>query len=436
MSAYPYEAELPRSWRSVVPTALRTGAPSPSQQGNDLWHWRHPCLGLKLSALLPAQPIMRIWHSLFALLLALTAHTAMAQRAPLHQSFDLRVPWMPEPVVVAGKPSLVYELHLTSYARDPLTLRRIEVIGDQQQALLDLSGDALADALGRADRAKGDDRLCVASGMHVVAYLSVPLASVDIAHLKHRVTYEDAAAGELSIEGAALASRPPASKQLGPPLRGGPWVAIYDAGWERGHRRVIYATEGRAVLPGRFAIDWIRVGSQGGFARGDGALPAQWFGYGADVVAVMDATVAFVGDGVAEPASLKEGAARKVPLEDAAGNYVALDLGDGRYAFYEHLKPASITVKPGQHVRQGEVIGKLGFTGESTGPHLHFHVSDANLPLNAQGLPYALSSFRVIGAYASVEDFAKGHAWSRTAASIAGEGFPAPLSVVNFSDGN
>src|SRR3546814_3208759 len=77
-------------------------------------------------------------------------------------------------------------------------------------------------------------------------------------------------------------------------------------------------------------------------------------------------------------------------LGDATGNYVALDLGDGRHAFYEHLKPGSIRVVPGQRVRRGEVIAELGFTGDSTGPHLHFHVADAPSPLGAEGLPFEI----------------------------------------------
>jgi hypothetical protein len=212
-------------------------------------------------------------------------------------------------------------------------------------------------------------------------------------------------------------------------------VAIYDASWERGHRRVLYTVNGAVHVPGRFAIDWIRVGPHGGFARGDGKRPSQWFGYGADVLAVMDAVVSSTGEGIAEPGSLAEGAARKVPLEDAAGNYVALDLGDGRYAFYEHLKPGSITVKPGQRVRLGEAIGKLGFTGESTGPHLHFHVSDTNAPLPAEGLPYGLDHVRVMGSYTSIEVFGQGKPWQALpVADVQHDEFPAPLSVVNFDE--
>ncbi|WP_052949913.1 M23 family metallopeptidase [Dyella japonica] len=365
----------------------------------------------------------------------LTAPAVIAQRAPLHQSFDLRVPWTPEPVVVAGKASLLYELHLTNEAQETLTIQRIEVLDDQQHMLVGLVGSELAAAVGRADRAKGDERLRMAPGMSAVAYLSVPLADTAAVHLHHRVVYAAQANQDLTADGANITTsrRPPL--QLGAPLRGGPWVAIYDASWERGHRRVLYATDGSVKVPGRFAIDWILLGPHGGFAKDKGELPSQWFGYAANVVAVADATVASTGEGVAEPATLAEGAAHKVTLEDAAGNYVSLDLGDGRYAFYEHLKPASIRVKAGQRVHRGEVIGQLGFTGESTGPHLHFHVSDANAPLAAEGLPYAMEPFRVLGGYASIEDFAQGKPWMPATAPAIGDGFPAPLWVVDFGNG-
>lgn len=379
---------------------------------------------------------MRFWRKgLLATLVLLAAPAAIAQRAPLHQSFDLRVPWTPEPVVVAGKASLVYELQLTNETQDTLTIQRLEVLDEQQRVLVDLSGGELIAAVGRADRAKGDDRLRMLPGMSAVAYLSVPLADTAAVKLRHRVVYADQAKQNLTTEGGNLTSAIRAPLLLGPPLRGGPWVAIYDAGWERGHRRVLYTTDGSVKVPGRFAIDWILLGPHGGFAKDKGELPRQWFGYAADVIAVADATVASTCEGIAEPPTLAEGAAHKVPLENAAGNYVALDLGDGRYAFYEHLKPGSIRVKTGQQVHRGEVIGQLGFTGESTGPHLHFHVSDANVALAAEGLPYALTSFRILGAYTSIEEFAEGRPWTAAVSPAAGSEFPAPLSVVDFGNG-
>ena len=52
------------------------------------------------------------------------------------------------------------------------------------------------------------------------------------------------------------------------------------------------------------------------------------------------------------------------------GNYVWLDHGNGKETIYAHL--TSLTVSEGQHVSQGDVIGYVGSTGHSTGPHLHF----------------------------------------------------------------
>ena len=80
--------------------------------------------------------------------------------------------------------------------------------------------------------------------------------------------------------------------RLSPPLRGGPWVAVYDPGMERGHRRVFYATEGSATLPGRFAIDFMKLDERGKLSSGDADIPASHHGFGADVLAVADPSVA------------------------------------------------------------------------------------------------------------------------------------------------
>ena len=82
-----------------------------------------------------------------------------------------------------------------------------------------------------------------------------------------------------------------------------------------------------------------------------------------------------------------------------------LDLGGGRFAFYAHLQPGSLRVKTGDKVRGGQVLGLVGNSGNSTEPHLHFHISDGNSPLGSEGLPYALPSFEVQG---------KGFGWKPT----------------------
>ncbi|WP_454761750.1 M23 family metallopeptidase [Caulobacter segnis] len=180
---------------------------------------------------------------------------------------------------------------------------------------------------------------------------------------------------------------------LGPPLRGGPWAAIYKADWPRGHRRVFYG--GR--LPGRTAIDWVRLDDQGRIATGDADLAKSVLGYGAPVLAVADAVVAAARDGVPEVERVSQNG--KHPQDLAAGNYVSLDLGKGRFAVCEHLLPGSVAVKPGDRVRKGQVIGRLGFSGDSTGPHLHFHVADAAAPLLGEGVGYGFERFTLLGRY-------------------------------------
>ena len=264
----------------------------------------------------------------------------------------------------------------------------------------------------------------VAPGMRAVVYLSIPIAEAP-RRLRHRIHFDVVGEGNVEtaiVDGGETQVSARVAPRLGPPLRGGPWVAVYDPQLERGHRRVLYAVDGRARIPGRFAIDWMRPGGTG--SAGDGR--------GADVLAVADAIVAGTRDDVPEADSA--GRAGPVALGDATGNYIALDLGGGVYAFYEHLRPG-ILVKRGDRVRRGQVIGALGSTGQATQPHLHFHVSDALSPLGAEGLPFTIENIEVLGAYASLEAFSRGGKWSDhpaggTAALDAF--FPSPNLVVAF----
>ena len=80
-------------------------------------------------------------------------------------------------------------------------------------------------------------------------------------------------------------------------------------------------------------------------------------------------------------------------LETLAGNHIVEDFGDGRYALYAHLIPGSLRVHVGDVVVQGEVLGRLGNSGNSTQPHLHFHVMDGPEPLGPRGVPFYIASW-------------------------------------------
>ena len=383
---------------------------------------------------------IRVLSPLLATMLGLAAvfpGTCIAAPA-LHSSFDLHVPVAPAPLTVAGMPQLVYELHLRNFSDEALTLHGVKVLDAERGTVLaELRDAALERQLGRAT--DGAEPRVLGPGTHAVVYFELALRSSTVPQaLRHRMEYtgmRQAPERRMEVEGARVAVDTTPPLVLGPPLRGGPWAAIHAPSWKRGHRRVAYAINGRARLPGRYAIDWIRLDAGGHTARGDGDRVDHWYGYGEEVLAVADATVVATRDDVAESASVSGHG--KSALADATGNYVALDLGHGRHAFYEHLRPGSIRVHLGQRGRRGQVSAALGFTGDSTGPHLHFHVADANSPLGAEGMPFVLQRFDVLGGYdTALTGFGK-QPWQPNDAGFAPHRHaerPAPNTVIMFPE--
>ena len=80
-------------------------------------------------------------------------------------------------------------------------------------------------------------------------------------------------------------------------------------------------------------------------------------------------------------------------MQTAGGNHIVVRIGKGRWAFYAHMQPGSMRVRKGDRVRQGQVLGLLGNTGNTDGPHLHFHIMDGPSPLQSNGLPFVYSRF-------------------------------------------
>jgi hypothetical protein len=190
---------------------------------------------------------------------------------------------------------------------------------------------------------------------------------------------------------ARVDRRPPTV--LDPPLRGPGWVAVGSC-CDGPHRRSIQPVNGKLFLGQRFAIDWNGVDGNDRFVVGDPSLNESWTFYDKPVLAVADAKVVRAID--RWPDQIPN-APQPVTLEEADGNYVILRLGKGRFAFYAHLTPDSVTVRRGDRVERGDVIGTLGNSGSSTGPHLHFQLMDRPSALASDGLPYVFDDFRLQG---------------------------------------
>src|SRR6266566_4098511 len=227
----------------------------------------------------PQKKAMTPLHVMVGLPIALASVTAPAR-------VEIETPEPPIVAVIDSQRVLIYELHITSFARTPLELRRIEV-------------------LGRA---------------------ALPLA-----------TYRDSAL-----------------------------VALLQT-----------------------------VGPNGDTHRDDATRNENYWGFDQPVFAVADGEVTEVVDSI--PDHAPHVLPGTVTLVNIAGNHVILRIAPHRYVLYAHLERGSVRVHPGERVRRGQMIAKLGDSGQTTAPHLHLHVADGNSVLSAEGVPWVLSSYEDLG---------------------------------------
>jgi murein DD-endopeptidase MepM/ murein hydrolase activator NlpD len=186
------------------------------------------------------------------------------------------------------------------------------------------------------------------------------------------------------------------------PLRG-IWYVGYGASLHTGHRWAI---------PEEFALDIAKIGESGLSHKGDGTRFDDYYAYGADVLAAADGhVISAANDQPEDPSAMQrpdetqeayserlqkeQGERLAKGLKAITGNYVMIDHGKNEYSLYAHLRPGSVRVEVGTQVKASDVIGKLGSSGNSTEPHLHFHVCDKSDPLMCAGIPVNFSNVTV-----------------------------------------
>ena len=332
---------------------------------------------------------------------------------------------------VDGKWYLVYHLFLTNLGFSDLTLKGVEVSGGTRGKTLAAYAEkeltdfyrfrTLLPTPPRSEMPNKQYPRQIASGRTGVLFfwLTIDAPGAIPAKLKHRFIFEpnpliqllnDSVSGkngEMVLDNFYVSTSNDKPVVISAPLRGGDWRCSNGPAYNSVHQ-ALTIRGGNVRIAQRFACDFNKVDAEGNTLPSpfpDEITNKMFYGYGAEVLAVANGTIAFVKDGIPENIPQASGEIKPAaPLrrETNAGNWIAIDLGNDRYAFYAHLQPGSIRVKAGDKVRNGQVIGLLGNSGNAVGPHLHFHIGNQYSinggDLNGnEGLPFVFDLFEIAG---------------------------------------
>jgi Peptidase family M23 len=321
----------------------------------------------------------------------------------------MRVLDPPQPVKGSdGKYHLVYELVLTNSSPGTAIVQSVKTIDSKSGKVVGtLAGAEVAARTTLLGDVNSDPAEKIGSGRVAILFLDVTFEDLrDVPkEIEHRVrTSFDLPSGALFPErttdtGARTGISRKQPVVIGPPLKGKNWVVSNGCCTVSIHRGAVLAMDQKLLAAERYAIDWIRSDDEGHILLPSDTTNTKltdYPAYGEPIISVKGGKVVKAVDkypdlkpGVRDP---------NLTLEDAPGNHVIVDIGGGRYAIYAHLMPGSITVEEGDHVGRGQLLGRLGNSGNTNAPHLHFHVMDAPTPLGADhNLPYVFDSFAYQG---------------------------------------
>jgi hypothetical protein len=318
-------------------------------------------------------------------------------------------PLLPETQRVLGTDGqyhVVYELAFANTRQTPATLMKLEVLDarDPSVPLAAYEGETL---LSRLRTLSNTTPETAALDFNETRLVLLHLAFDPGAGVPHRLVHRVAvlAAANLGDLTPALLSYTVAPVRIrrripmvGPPLTGRGWVAINGCCEADGvHRNTGLPVNGQLYYAQRYAIDWMRLDAEGRLVHGDLSDVHSYTAYGADVVAVADGVIVGTRNDLEDqlPPNLPD--PKTITAQTLLGNHVIQDIGDGFFAFYAHLQPGSVVVAPGDRVTRGQQLGKLGNSGNTSAPHLHFHLMAGPSAIGSNGIPYVIDGFALAG---------------------------------------
>ena len=363
-----------------------------------------------------------------------------------------------------GKYHIVYDLELTNASRVPATLDKLDVVdaANTSAVIASYSGTRLVqqncpygdcNRLRHLPSAPATDTAIPAQesrALFVDFTVDSPTQAPKtvLHHLYGQGAANPGSAAPVAIDylGAPLDIAVGAPRVIGAPVKGDRWVALNGCclpGFP--HRSSLATFNGQLINGQRFAIDWKQANEDGAFYTGDKTKNESYVDYGATIYAVADGTITSTLDELdPNPPGILPAAdpvlAPKITVENVDGNHIVQDIGSGAFAFYAHLEKGSLLVHPGDKVTKGQMIAKLGNTGNANASHLHFHLMNGPSVLGSDSLPYVIDRFSYDGQVApqaiiDADDYLTGQFLQgrlpnpepRT------EQLPSALAIVNFA---
>jgi hypothetical protein len=173
----------------------------------------------------------------------------------------------------------------------------------------------------------------------------------------------------------------------------GAWWAIQAADWSDHHKQEVFSQT--------YALDFVKLGPDNRIFGGSGMALLDHYSWDQPVYATAGGKVAYAGYDMPDmaPGTLADPRIFRDDPRRLLGNAVAISHANGEFSYYGHLRQASLEVNQGQVIRRGALLGRVGNSGHSPGPHLHFHLMDGPNLFIDQGLPVKFSHFWAGGQY-------------------------------------
>ena len=167
-----------------------------------------------------------------------------------------------------------------------------------------------------------------------------------------------------------------------------PFKGEWTVYWGGDTKELNYHVESQAQ---KNAFDIMITDGNGSTHKSDGKTNEDYYAFGKEIFAPCDGEIVLVVDGV------KDNKVGEMNIFNVGGNMAILRTVQNEYLVFCHFKHQSLKVKEGQQIKQGQLLGLCGNSGNSSEAHLHFHIQNVEDMNNATGIKCYFDKLMVNG---------------------------------------